>query len=301
MTGPGVRIDRERCNGCGLCLSVCPDNTFTLERGEVRVTGERCMGCGHCQAVCPRKAVQVAANTVSLDFATFAEELDWLPYGEYDVTSLVRLMRSRRSCRNYLDRPVELDLLTDLVRVGTTAPSGTNSQQWTFTVLKERQEVVELGNLVAAFYRRLNRLAANPLLRFTSRLFLQDRLGNYYRRYYRTVARGLEAWENEGRDRLFHGATAAILVGTAPGASCPVEDALLASQNILLAAHAMGLGSCLIGFVVEAMKRDPAIARRLGIPAEEAIRSVIALGYPAESYRKVAGRRPVTPRHLPSP
>ena len=39
-------------------------------------------------------------------------------------------------------------------------------------------------------------------------------------------------------------------VATAPGASSPKEDALLASQNILLAAHAMGLGTCLIGFAV---------------------------------------------------
>ena len=58
-------------------------------------------------------------------------------------------------------------------------------------------------------------------------------------------------------DRLFHGAAAAILVTGRRQASCPAEDALLATQNILLAAHAMGLGSCLIGFAVEAMRRDP--------------------------------------------
>ncbi len=98
-----------------------------------------------------------------------------------------------------------------------------------------------------------------------------DALGRYYREHYESVERGLRQWEEERRDRLFHGAPAAILVGSAPGASCPVEDALLAAQNMLLAAHAMGLGTCLVGFVVEAMRRDPAIGRAVGIPSEEKV------------------------------
>ncbi|MBM4372879.1 MAG: nitroreductase family protein, partial [Deltaproteobacteria bacterium] len=89
---------------------------------------------------------------------------------------------------------------------------------------------------------------------------------------------------------------AVILVGSSPGASCPAEDALLASQNILLAAHAMGYGTCLIGFVVEAMRSDPRIARVLGIPREERVHAVIALGRSAERYRRAAGRRKVVPR-----
>ena len=48
-------------------------------------------------------------------------------------------------------------------------------------------------------------------------------------------------WEQNGRDLLFHGATAVIVVASKPGGSNPKEDALLATQNILLAAHSMGL------------------------------------------------------------
>jgi len=76
-----------------------------------------------------------------------------------------------------------------------------------------------------------------------------------------------------------------------------MEDALLATQNILLAAHAMGLGTCLIGFAVAAMQRKPAIKEQLQIPADEPIYSVIALGYPDERYERVAGRKSVVPRY----
>lgn len=108
----------------------------------------------------------------------------------------------------------------------------------------------------------------------------------------------LEEWEVSGKDRLFHGATAAIIVGSKPGASCPTEDALLATQNILLAAHSMGLGSCLVGFAVSTLKESPAIKRSIGIPDDETVYSVIALGYPDESYEAVAGRKKAETRYF---
>jgi len=52
----------------------------------------------------------------------------------------------------------------------------------------------------------------------------------------------------------------------------------------------MGLGSCLIGYAVAAMKKDPSIKKHIGIPAEEDIHAVIALGYPGEIYQRTAGR-----------
>ena len=76
-----------------------------------------------------------------------------------------------------------------------------------------------------------------------------------------------------------------------------VQDCAACTENILLAAHAMGLGSCLIGFAVAALKRDRKIKQMLKIPAEEEIYSVIALGYPDEKYQKVAGRKTVIPRY----
>jgi nitroreductase len=101
-----------------------------------------------------------------------------------------------------------------------------------------------------------------------------------------------------GRDRLFHGAPSVILVTSDKNASCPVEDGLLATQNILLSAHAAGMGSCLIGFAVEALRRDKSLSRALSITDNEVVCSAIALGYPDESYRRITGRRPVNSRFL---
>jgi nitroreductase len=199
-------------------------------------------------------------------------------------------MFSRRSCRSFASQEVSQELLQDLITFGISAPSGTNSQQWTFTLLKGRQEVVALAEEVLRFYQKLNRLSSNSLLRGTLKLFGKDELANYFHEYFDSVEDAIQRWNNKQEDLLFHGAPAVIVVGSKLKASCPQDDALLATQNMLLAAHSLGLGSCLIGFVVEAAKRDPSIAKFLKIPTDERIYSVIALGYSKENYLEVTRR-----------
>ena len=292
-------IDRERCIGCGECVRVCPSQTLEMKDGKAVVTGVRSLVCGHCAAVCPVEAVRVEAlDPDSFRFHTFACRTDWVPWGAFDAGELVRLMASRRSCRNFTGEPVPRPVLEDLVKIGTTAPSGTNSQGWTFTTLPSRAAVMKLGNAVGAFFKRINRMAENPLLRHGLRLIGRPELAGYYRDYHQSVAEGLADWEERGRDRLLHGAPAVIIVGSIPGGSCPAEDALLATQNILLAAHAMGLGTCLIGFAVSAMQKDGRIKDLLKIPREENVHAVIAIGHPVETYQRLTGRRKALSRFV---
>jgi nitroreductase/NAD-dependent dihydropyrimidine dehydrogenase PreA subunit len=287
-------VDPARCIGCGACVDVCPYFTLELRGGKAVVTGKESINCGHCAAVCPQGAITVGALDLGATrFQTFEADPRWLPPGEADLAALVRLMASRRSCRSFKNAPVARAALEDLARIGATAPSGTNSQSWTFTILPDRSAVMALGERTSQFFELLNRLSEYRALRVASRLLGRPELEQYHERYHDRVADGLVRWRRGERERLFHGATAAILIGSRPGASTPVEDAMLAAQNVLLAAHAMGLGSCLIGFVTEAIRRDPRIRRALRLERGERIHAVVALGHPAEAYERLAGRKPI--------
>ncbi len=279
-------IDETLCIGCGLCVKVCPDDTLSLVKGKAKVTGSESLQCGQCAAVCPEGAIRVE----SLD-PTYPALSSIKPAEKpCDAPGLVELMLTRRSCRHYLTRPVDLPILKDLVTIGSSAPSGTNSQAWSFTILADRTQVLQLGHAVGNFFKRLNRLADSRLLRVATRLIGKPELSSYHEEYQPRVERSLREFEDQGKDRLFHGAPTAILISTRPGAASPTEDATLAAGQIILAAQAMGMGSCLVGFVVEAMHNDKRIGRMLGLDAKERVRAVIALGHPAIRYQRPAGR-----------
>jgi nitroreductase/NAD-dependent dihydropyrimidine dehydrogenase PreA subunit len=294
-------INQERCIGCGACRSICPDRIIAADTSDkAYITADSCMQCGHCYAVCPAEAVAVPfleppAELRSVDTGGVVSWVDPLP-----SQMLMEIMRQRRSCRLYKDQPVDRAIIDDLLQAAVTAPSGTNSQGWKFLVLPNREDVVRLGEVTGDFYRRLNRKAANPIVRGVLKLLGCPALHNYYNGYYQKVQDALEGWDASREDRLFHGAPAALLVAADRNSSCPAEDALLASQNILLMAEALDLGTCLIGYVVEAARRDPSISRLLGLDKNYRIYSVVAVGHPAVKWMRPVGRKHLEPEILTS-
>ena len=51
-----VQFDTERCNGCNLCVRVCPASVLVLDAKKARMITDRtaqCIACGDCAAICP--------------------------------------------------------------------------------------------------------------------------------------------------------------------------------------------------------------------------------------------------------
>jgi ferredoxin len=58
-----LKLDGEKCNGCGMCLQVCPHEVFTRQNGQVRIQlRDACMECGACRINCPSGAISVSSG-----------------------------------------------------------------------------------------------------------------------------------------------------------------------------------------------------------------------------------------------
>ena len=55
-TTMAVKIDENKCTGCGICVQVCPVEAITVER-VATINPETCTGCGSCVAECPNEAI----------------------------------------------------------------------------------------------------------------------------------------------------------------------------------------------------------------------------------------------------
>ena len=61
---------------------------------------------------------------------------------------------------------------------------------------------------------------------------------------------------------------------------CAVEDCSAATENLLIAAAAHGIGSCWVAGTKQAY--GPAVAREFGVPADRQLIAIVSFGYPAE-------------------
>ena len=90
---------------------------------------------------------------------------------------------------------------------------------------------------------------------------------------------------------VFYNASTLIVIYGSPMGSFAAADCWLSAQNMMLAAYAAGLGSCVIGFAVAALNQ-PTWKKILNVPMEMVAHAPILLGHPA-------GETPVTSRKPP--
>lgn len=56
-----LKLDAEKCVGCGMCVNVCPHRVFALQDGKAKIMDlGACMECGACMKNCAFSAVSVS-------------------------------------------------------------------------------------------------------------------------------------------------------------------------------------------------------------------------------------------------
>ena len=254
-----MTIQAEKCTRCGICAEACYLDAIDLETKTIDAS--RCMRCGHCMAYCPAGAVRQPGAEPPVIGANPAAE------------QFVSLVRSRRSCRNFRDKPVSRELLTSLLDTVRYAPTGSNTEGVTVSVLCSRQSVKAVADAIFRFLNKLSKAALilAPLLAVA--------LGP--RRVGRALKlRGSLAQYQDGRDIITFQAPAILAFSAPRGTSTPEEDGVIWATTAVYHAETLGLGTCWNGFVKYAAQYNGRIRRMLGVPKGNRLYSVVLLGWP---------------------
>lgn len=151
-----IKIDREKCIGCGLCEKDCVAKNIALEDGKARVRAQDCILCGHCAAVCPKAAVTISG---------YGEEPVPDQGGRLEPESVLEVIRCRRTIRQFQDREIPGAVLAQVLEAGRMTHTAKNMQDVSFIVLDKEKAKIE--QMAVRLFRRLKPLAGlfSPLAR----------------------------------------------------------------------------------------------------------------------------------------
>jgi len=280
---PDIMIETEKCTACGACVAECPAYVLALADDKASVVGsERCIICGHCVAVCPEAAISHAAlpgPCQALDQALAV-----------NPSALMQLICTRRSIRSFTDQPVSDDALATLLNAARYAPTARNLQPWHFTVIRGRDSLAAIGQAVASYFEAILHQLSDPGRREVLAAALPPAFFEHLQNMEPSL-RLIVKSQREGGDMILRGAPALIVIHSPRSVLSGIEDAHYAAANTMLMAHAMGLGTCLVGFLVEPARRSRNIAAAVGIPPENEIGAALVVGHPRHRYQRIVPRR----------
>ena len=156
--------------------------------------------------------------------------------------SIFETILARRSVRAYAPDELDRNTIQTLLEAAVRAPTAMHEEPWAFIVVQNRQVLQQLSDL------------AKPL--FIERLHRPHQAGGH----------ALDSFSDPDFN-IFHDAGTLIVICAKPSGHFAEADCWLAAENLMLAACAIGLGSCVIGSAVEALN-TPEVKAKLGIPAE---------------------------------
>jgi nitroreductase len=176
---------------------------------------------------------------------------------------LMSAISTRRSIRRYKNQPVSKDTVTKLLEAAILAPSASNSQPWAFVVVQDSDVLKSYSDRAKTYL--LNLMAEQD-----------DPHG------YRT------SLSNPNFDIFYNTGTLITIYATSIKGKV---DCCLAAQNLMLTAHALGLGTCWIGFS-QPLLNSSEFKTELGIPTEYIAVAPLIVGYPEISPAKVSRKPP---------
>ena len=253
-----ITDDANLCKADGACVAVCPAGVLALNAKGIpeEVPESNCILCGHCVAVCPHDAMTHAG----LPQEPFLPASIKLPA----PAVIDGFLMSRRSVREFKDKPVARETIETLLDVARRAPTASNSQKLHWIVVEGKAKLRTLSVEV------MNSMRTSDI----------------------SPAR-LTQWKG-GYDFILRGAPTVVVACAPVDYGWGKQDCAIALTFLELAAEARGLGACWAGYLTRFAGIHPPIRQALSVPDEYVVCGGLMLGERRYSYRLIPPRKPLS-------
>jgi nitroreductase/NAD-dependent dihydropyrimidine dehydrogenase PreA subunit len=280
-----ISIDPNKCTRCGACNAVCPAIVIEIQKeSAVPVYPQSCIQCYHCVAVCPVDAVSCTEFPLS-EFKSVGKSMP-------TPAAMRNQLLSRRSVREFKDKPVSREILDDLVRVASHAPTGHNAQSVELCVITDKELINGVDMRIVKLFDSMLSVIDNPVAENAVKLFGGSKMGEMLM----TQKNDLKRFKAAPPPRNFHvfrNAPVLMIAHSGADAVSGKDDCVIALSHAMMMANSLGLGATWIGYLVGMAKFDPTLKKKFGVPAKNALNSAIIVGWPKYKYKKIVPRQTV--------
>lgn len=182
------------------------------------------------------------------------------------MNEIMANIKSRRSIRAFIDRPIPKEAIEEILEAARYAPSAFNKQPWRFIVISNKDIILRLSGIIRGITQKIARLL--PLLSIIQPELRDSR-----------VAAAIKKTLAGSGDTVFYGAPLLILIAAHKKAGrYAARDCSLAAENMMLYANSAGIGSCFIGRA-DLLAMSKRWRKMLGLPPHHRIHAALVFGY----------------------
>jgi len=187
---------------------------------------------------------------------------------QHSGKSILKTILARHSVRAYAPTPLDSTTVQTLLDAAVHAPTAMHEEPWAFVIVQDHALLQRLSDL------------AKPLFVEEVRHRNAQGAGHSFDHFTRPDF------------NIFHGADTLIIICAKPVGPFVAADCWLAAENLMLAACAIGLGSCVIGSAVAALNIRK-VKAELGIPDEYSVIAPIVVGVPSGEISAPSRKEPL--------
>lgn len=284
-----VKINSEKCHGCGSCVSVCKDFNLAVENGTAKISGTSvfgCMGCGHCEAVCPNDAIEVFGRTLSPEDFFVINKTN----NSADYEQLLSLYSKRRSIREFQNRDVEPEIIEKILDAAKTSPMGIPPSDVNVLVINSKEKNREFAKDFCEYLEKIRWITSKWFMSIMLPFFGKE-VTELYKKFLKPLINVYTNSMKKGENHVNYDAPLSMyFYGSLY--SDPA-DPIVAATSAMYAAESLGLGTCLIGGVhpfIQNGKHAKKFREKYGIKNKSKEGLILIIGYPGVKYKKGINR-----------